>query len=114
MGKDEFLLRYEDKLDFEEQEELAAVRKLEEESLKALKPVKKPRKRKVDSKVAKTDTKPSEGFKGLETGFDMPDEELMFLEKSTRKVKSPAKPPDSITATEAQAAVKAVVASRKK
>jgi ATP-dependent protease ClpP protease subunit len=89
MGKDEFLLRYEDKINFEEQEELAAARKLQEESLKALKKPSKPRAKKVDSKVAKTDTKPSEGYKGLEDAYDMPEdsfgiteEERIFMEQA--------------------------------
>lgn len=50
MGKDEFLIRYEDKLNYEEQEELLLIKK-QEEVQKALKPAKKPRKTKVDGKV---------------------------------------------------------------
>lgn len=63
------------------------VEKLEKAALMAAKPAKKPRKKKVDSKVAKTDTNASDGFKGLETGFDMPEEELLFLEKAVNNRK---------------------------
>jgi len=63
------------------------VEKFEKAAQKALKAPKKPRKKKVDSEVAKTDTKASESFKGLETGFDMPEEELMFLEKAVNTKK---------------------------
>ncbi len=65
------------------------VEKLEKAAQKALKPPKKPRKPKVDSGVAKTDTKPSEGYKGLEDGFDIPEgsfgiteEERIFMEQA--------------------------------
>ena len=54
--------------------------KLEKAALKALKPAKKPRKKKIDSEVAKSDAEADKGFKSIDEGFITPEEELMFLQ----------------------------------
>jgi ATP-dependent protease ClpP protease subunit len=64
------------------------VEKFEKAAQKALKAPKKPRKPKVKGNIPPPQYEPSEvAFKGLETGFDMPEEELMFLEKSVNNKK---------------------------
>lgn len=71
MGKDEFLTRYDNKLKSEEKEAEDFIKALEqqqeEEAQKALKPAKKPRKKKVD-------TNPQDNaFKGLEEAYNLPE-----------------------------------------
>jgi ATP-dependent protease ClpP protease subunit len=64
------------------------VEKFEKAAQKALKPPKKPRKPKANGSIPPPQYEPSEvAFKGLETGFDMTEEELMFLEKSVNTKK---------------------------
>jgi ATP-dependent protease ClpP protease subunit len=64
------------------------VEKFEKAATKALKKPSKPRSKKVKGNIPPPQYDPSEvAFKGLETGFDMPEEELMFLEKSVNTKK---------------------------
>lgn len=112
MGKDEFLIRYEDKLNYEEQEELKLVeehQKKQEAQLEALKPPKKPRSKKVDSKPLEP------VFKGLEEAYNESKDYLAppVVETETKRKVHPAVKEGSISREQAREAVKSVVNNRK-
>lgn len=112
MGKDEFLIRYEDKLNYEEQEELKLVEAMQKQQEEVLKAPKKPRKKKVDGKVPTPQYDPATvAFKGLETAFD--GDYLAPPEVEPKRKVHPAVKEGSISREKAREAVKSVVNNRK-
>lgn len=70
MGKDEFLIRYEDKLKYEQDEQNKLIEAYEKQQ-EAIKQPKKPRKKKSDVNIPPPQYDPDTvAFKGLETAFD--------------------------------------------